>query len=94
MTGRWYWRHLRAAGAAANIFMLMIANLIGYRVGVQGLADILSMIVEPTFLFGTFFTLFGAAHIMFELREFEAAKGAPLIQDVAPRVQRFRPDVI
>lgn len=70
----WFYRHLCAVGAAFNIAFMMIANLIGFSVGVEGVRSMLKRIVESEdylFLGVTFLALYSAAQIMFEIREEE-----------------------
>lgn len=69
---RWYWRHICGVGAAINIFMMMVANLIGYSVGISGTSSILHTIITEggVMMFVVIFTaFFSAAMIMFEFRE-------------------------
>lgn len=43
--GSWpYYRHLCAIGAVLNILMMMIANLVGFCVGLDGMAEMLKQI--------------------------------------------------
>ncbi|ORZ00156.1 MBOAT, membrane-bound O-acyltransferase family-domain-containing protein [Syncephalastrum racemosum] len=80
-----YYRFVCGLGAVANILMMMIANLVGFCVGVDGMVDMLNRI------FGTFevslagivflgtvtVCLFIAVQIMFEIRETEKRRGDP-----------------
>ncbi|CAG8486600.1 11199_t:CDS:10 [Ambispora leptoticha] len=63
-----YYRHICAAGGVFNILMMMIANLVGFSVGLDGLKDLLTQI------FLTIHALFVGVQIMFEIREEEARK--------------------
>jgi D-alanyl-lipoteichoic acid acyltransferase DltB (MBOAT superfamily) len=42
----WGYRHVCAIAAAGNILMMMVANLIGFCVGLDGIVDLLKGIVE------------------------------------------------
>ncbi|KAG2185158.1 hypothetical protein INT44_001948 [Umbelopsis vinacea] len=80
--GSWpYYRHLCALGAVGNILMMMIANLVGFCVGLDGMADLLSQIFTTfdglIFLVCTICCLFIAAQVMFEIRESEKRRGDP-----------------
>jgi len=73
---RWYWRHMVAVAGAGNIFMLMVANLVGFSIGAEGMADYLLTVLQPSgvpFLLGTFSALFAAVHLMQLQREAEKA---------------------
>ncbi|GLB44756.1 putative membrane-bound acyltransferase family protein [Lyophyllum shimeji] len=77
--GKWWYRHVCALGAVANILMMMGANLVGFVIGTDGVRFFVRE------LFGTaqgivFFAaacacLFVGAQIMFEYREEEKRKG-------------------
>ncbi|KAK9371232.1 MBOAT, membrane-bound O-acyltransferase family-domain-containing protein [Lipomyces kononenkoae] len=76
------YRHMCAIGAVSNIYMLMIANLVGFAVGLDGLSDMLRDIFAswtgiPYFLF-TSACLFVGVQIMFEVRAQEARQGVNL----------------
>ncbi|KAI8872774.1 MBOAT-domain-containing protein, partial [Ramicandelaber brevisporus] len=67
-------RHLCAVGAVFNIFMMMVANLVGFAVGLEGIKEMLEQIMTlsgATFIATTFFCLFVGAQLMFEVRESE-----------------------
>lgn len=69
---RWYWRHIRGIGAAFSIFMMMVANLIGYSVGIDGTSSIIKTILIDggvTMAIVVFTAFFSAAMIMFECRD-------------------------
>jgi len=73
------WRHLCAAAAALNIAGLMAANLAGFVVGPAGLGPLLrELMARPAFVAAALFVFFAAAHLMFGLREREAALGRRL----------------
>ena len=70
------WRHACAAAAALNIAGLMAANLAGFVVGPQGFVPLLKDILSrPVFAAMTLLVFFAAAHLMFGLRDWEAASG-------------------
>ena len=71
------YRQLRAGAAAANILMLMAANIVGFVVGLDGLGGFAAELARPEaapFCGGMMLCFFAAAHIMFELREGEARR--------------------
>ncbi|KTW26458.1 hypothetical protein T552_02937 [Pneumocystis carinii B80] len=74
-----YYRHLCALGATFNIIMMMIANLVGFCLGIQGTKDLFIRIFIDYknffFLITLFFTLFAASQIMFEIRNHEKRNG-------------------
>ncbi|CCK72893.1 putative O-acyltransferase KNAG_0M00400 [Huiozyma naganishii CBS 8797] len=74
----WY-RHLCALGAVANIWTMMIANLFGFCLGVDGtrtlLWDMFSTVRGLCFFGIASGCLFVAVQIMFELREEEKRQG-------------------
>ncbi|KAL7620674.1 glycerol transporter [Parahypoxylon ruwenzoriense] len=76
------YRMLCCVGAVANIFMMMMANLVGFAVGVDGLKNIISGIFRDfsgfVFLIGACSALFVGVQIMFEIRESEARRGINL----------------
>ncbi|KAI1114978.1 MBOAT, membrane-bound O-acyltransferase family-domain-containing protein [Nemania sp. NC0429] len=69
-------------GAVANALMMMMANLVGFAVGVEGLRAILAGIVKHfsgyAFLAVACSVLFVGAQVMFELRELEKRRGIDL----------------
>jgi D-alanyl-lipoteichoic acid acyltransferase DltB (MBOAT superfamily) len=73
------YRWLCGVGAVGNILMMMVANLVGFAVGldgVKGLADgIVSSLGGRVFLLGACVTLFVGAQVMFEVREAEKRRG-------------------
>lgn len=73
---RGIWRHICAAGAALNISGLMAVNLAGFVVGPAGFPQLLQdMKSQPSFVLTAAVVFYCAAHLMFWLRECEAAKG-------------------
>ncbi|MEW5304355.1 MAG: hypothetical protein WDW36_006971 [Sanguina aurantia] len=65
----WGYRQLCALAAAANISVLMIANLIGFVVGLDGIQPLLAKVVgDPWFFAAVVLAFFSAAHVMFRLR--------------------------
>ncbi|GLC54156.1 hypothetical protein PLESTB_000829800 [Pleodorina starrii] len=70
-------RHAAALAAAANILMLMSANLVGFVVGVDGIRPLLAQILgQPRFLGVVLVALFSAVQLMFWKRECEARAAA------------------
>ena len=61
--------------------MMMVANLVGFAVGVDGMKEMLSKIFGTvsglSFLLSVSICLFIAVQIMFEIRESEKRKGDP-----------------
>ncbi|KAG1442916.1 hypothetical protein G6F56_010868 [Rhizopus delemar] len=76
-----YYRYLCGLGAVGNILMMMIANLVGFSVGLDGVVDMLKGIFATThgllFLLSISVCLFMAVQIMFEIRESEKRRGDP-----------------
>ncbi|KAF9984213.1 glycerol transporter [Modicella reniformis] len=74
-----YYRHLCAVGAVFNTFSMMIANLVGFCIGVDGvkhmLYDLFSSAQGWRTMLGCFGATFVAAQIMFEVREEEKRRG-------------------
>jgi D-alanyl-lipoteichoic acid acyltransferase DltB (MBOAT superfamily) len=71
---KWYWRHIRALGATFNILLMVVGNLIGYSIGINGtFAALDSVFVDGNLLlyFGIFLSLFSASQLMFAIREIE-----------------------
>lgn len=65
-----WWRHVCAAGAALNISALMLANLAGFVVGLDGVSQLLGQfLAEPLFVATAFGVFFCAAHVMFAIEE-------------------------
>ncbi|OBZ89349.1 Glycerol uptake protein 1 [Choanephora cucurbitarum] len=76
-----YYRFVCGIGAVGNILMMMVANLVGFAVGVDGMKEMLSKIFGTvsglSFLLSVSICLFIAVQIMFEIRESEKRKGDP-----------------
>ncbi|ORZ20810.1 MBOAT, membrane-bound O-acyltransferase family-domain-containing protein [Absidia repens] len=74
-----YYRIVCGIGAVGNILMMMIANLVGFCVGLDGMKDMLSQIFGTRdgllFLVSVACTLFVGVQVMFELRESEKRRG-------------------
>ena len=70
------WRHVQAVGASANILMLMVANLVGYGVGLGGTWDVLRQLMGASgwYWLAMFCTFFAAAQIQLEGRRRERWK--------------------
>lgn len=69
-----HYRHYCAIGASFNIFLMMLANLVGFSVGLDGARLMLDKIVSGggvCFVASIFVVFFAAAQIMFEVREEE-----------------------
>lgn len=73
------YRMVNCAGAVGNILMMMMANLVGFAVGLDGLQGIIDGILKDfwgfTFLLIACSALFFATQIMFEWRESELRRG-------------------
>ena len=78
VVGWWGERHVRAAGASVNILLMMIANLVGYGVGIGGTWDVVRVVLAGGWLYwlAMFCTFFAAAQIQLELRRREAWREA------------------
>lgn len=74
-----YYRFVCGLGAVANILMMMIANLVGFAVGVDGVKEMLTKIFGTadglSFLTSVTVCLFIGVQIMFEIRESEKRRG-------------------
>ncbi|KAI9283245.1 MBOAT, membrane-bound O-acyltransferase family-domain-containing protein [Sporodiniella umbellata] len=76
-----YYRFVCGLGAVGNIFLMMIANLVGFSIGLDEVKNMLTQIFNT--MNGFFFLLFAsvclfmAAQIMFEIRESEKRRGNP-----------------
>ncbi|KAG0199472.1 glycerol transporter [Mortierella sp. GBA30] len=78
--GNWpHYRHLCATGAVANILLMMIANLVGFCIGLDGvklmLYDLFSTVQGWTTMCCCFCAIFVCAQIQFEVREDEKRRG-------------------
>lgn len=73
------YRWLSGIGAVGNILMLMVANLVGFAVGLDGLRGLVDGIVGSlggrVFLVVACATLFVGVQVMFEWREAERRRG-------------------
>lgn len=73
------YRVLCGIGAVGNILMMMVANLVGFALGLDGLKGLVDGIISSwggrIFLLGACGTLFVGVQIMFEVRESEKRKG-------------------
>ncbi|KAI8990183.1 MBOAT, membrane-bound O-acyltransferase family-domain-containing protein [Pilobolus umbonatus] len=76
-----YYRFVCGLGAVANILMMMIANLVGFCLGLDGMKAMIEQIMQSAegfiFLIGVIICLFVASQIMFEIRESEKRRGDP-----------------
>ncbi|KAI8093031.1 MBOAT, membrane-bound O-acyltransferase family-domain-containing protein [Halteromyces radiatus] len=76
---KWYYRFVCGIGAVGNILMMMIANLVGFCVGLDGMKDMLVQIFGTVdgliYLFSVICTLFVGVQVMFEIRESEKRRG-------------------
>jgi D-alanyl-lipoteichoic acid acyltransferase DltB (MBOAT superfamily) len=76
------YRVICGVGAVFNILMMMVANLVGFAIGIDGLKGLVVGIVGSTwgaaFLAAASGTLFVGAQVMFEIREGEWRKGIRL----------------
>ena len=75
----WAYRHITAFAASFNILLMMIANLIGFSIGLDGVLDLLKTIFHTwsgwVFVAETIVCLFVGVQVMFEYRETEKRKG-------------------
>ncbi|KAJ1930633.1 glycerol transporter [Tieghemiomyces parasiticus] len=72
-----YFRHLCAVGCVLNICMMMVANLVGFAVGVDGIRTMLTEIFclrGAVFIVASLICIFIAIQVMFEIREHEYRK--------------------
>ncbi|KAI1138238.1 MBOAT-domain-containing protein [Hypoxylon sp. FL0543] len=76
------YRMICCVGAVANVLMMMMANLVGFAVGVDGLERIIAGIFRDfsgfTFIVCACLALFVGVQVMFEIRESEARRGINL----------------
>jgi D-alanyl-lipoteichoic acid acyltransferase DltB (MBOAT superfamily) len=77
--GRPIYRHVCAIGAVANIWMMMIANLVGFCVGLDGIKEMLHDMVSTAdglkYVIASSCCLFVGVQVMFEFREREKRMG-------------------
>ena len=73
------YRALRGVGAVGNILMMMVANLVGFAIGLDGLAGLVNGIFGSAsgvgFFAGACVCLYVGAQVMFEVREEEKRQG-------------------
>ena len=76
---QWWYRYLCGLGAVVNIWMMMIANLVGFCLGKDGtiqlICEMFKSVLGVTFFIVSSFTLFVGSQVMFELREGEKRSG-------------------
>lgn len=77
---RWphYYRYAAAAAAGGNIFLMGVANLVGFVVGVDGIGVLLrSLLGWEGLIFGLLLsaTLFAVGHVQLQIRSTERALG-------------------
>lgn len=74
----WY-RHISAFGGACNVLLMMIANLVGFVIGLDGTKYLLTELASSAqgiqFFIVAFICIFVTVHLMFEYREEEARRG-------------------
>ncbi|KAI9480837.1 MAG: MBOAT, membrane-bound O-acyltransferase family-domain-containing protein [Benjaminiella poitrasii] len=79
--GTFYYRFVCGLGAVCNILMMMVANLVGFCLGLDGTKAMVNQIFGSTqgflFLIGVVSCLYVAAQVMFEIRESERRRGDP-----------------
>ncbi|KAK9709424.1 glycerol transporter [Basidiobolus ranarum] len=72
----WY-RHVAAVGAVGNVILMMVANLVGFAVGVEGVKEMLIKIFALDgllFIITMLVCIFATVQLMFEYREHERRK--------------------
>ncbi|CAO3616368.1 unnamed protein product [Cunninghamella echinulata] len=74
-----YYRFVCGIGAIGNILMMMIANLVGFCLGLDGMKEMLKEIFGTVegliYLISVVTSLFIAVQVMFEIRESEKRRG-------------------
>lgn len=73
-----YWRHISAGGASFSLLQIIIVNLLGFGLGVEGTKVLLWQIMSLSnipFIFLLMATLFALCQIAFEVREWEKRRG-------------------
>ncbi|KAJ3101810.1 glycerol transporter [Phlyctochytrium planicorne] len=75
---QWY-RHLCGVGSAANILLMILVNLIGFSVGLEGASELVSGFVKrgwegPIFLVCAIPSLFALTQVQFEVRAMEGRR--------------------
>lgn len=69
-----FYNELVAIGASLNIYLMMIANLVGFGVGIEGTKLMLQQVFRQgghLFILSTFLVFYAAANMMLEIREAE-----------------------
>ena len=78
LRAHWSYRHLAALGGALDILFMMIVNLVGFSVGLDGIREYLTTAFLSSesawFLLGTIITFFSASQLMFAVRANEARR--------------------
>ncbi|KAJ5983940.1 hypothetical protein N7481_006039 [Penicillium waksmanii] len=76
------YRVLSGVGSVANVLMMMIANLVGFALGLDGLKDLLAGLTGSyaglAYMFSCCVVLFVGVQVMFEIREDELRMGINL----------------
>lgn len=76
------YRRLAGIGAVGNVLMMMLANMIGFVMGVDGVLDMVRGIVSGwsgwAFFVTAYAVLFTGVQVMFEIREGEKRRGVDL----------------
>ncbi|KAI0035515.1 MBOAT, membrane-bound O-acyltransferase family-domain-containing protein [Vararia minispora EC-137] len=76
---KWWYRHICALGAVANVLMMMTANLVGFAIGTDGMSYMASQIMGSwaglRFFLCACAALFVGVQVMFEYREEELRNG-------------------
>lgn len=78
----WWYRYVAGIGAVANIWMMLIANLVGFGVGMDGIYQLLNEMVSTAaglrFVLICSFLLSVGVQVMFEVRQAEHRHGIDL----------------
>ena len=73
------YRWLCGIGGVGNVLMMMIANLVGFAIGLDGLKGLINGIISSIggrlFLAAACWILFVGVQVMFEVREAEKRRG-------------------
>ncbi|PYH46539.1 putative glycerol:H+ symporter (Gup1) [Aspergillus saccharolyticus JOP 1030-1] len=76
------YRMITGVGAVANVLMMMVANLVGFALGIDGLKGLLASILGSwagiVYIVSACCALFVGIQVMFEIREEEARAGINL----------------
>lgn len=73
-----YYRHFAAAASSISILLMIIANLVGFVVGLDGTKTIMKAIIQPQgllFLASALVISFSSGQIMLEWRKEEERRG-------------------